>query len=95
MEYRFYIGNRGSYHNIPDNENACVGAQPSSLFDEYPINLLETKEFPHVSKSQDGFYTFDGRKAKISAPRNNKHEILKEEYINDLWIFTSLKGGIY
>ena len=98
VSFQYVVGNDGYYHNIPDNETAYHagdGAQPASWFEEYPTNLEGTKEHPHVSISPDGFYTFDGRKTNISAPRNSEGEILTEEYINDLGIFTSIKDGRY
>ena len=96
--YQYVVGNDGYYHNIPNNETAYHagdGAQRSSWFEEYPTNVSGTKEHPHVGISVDGFYTFDGKKTNISAPRNDKGEILTEGYINDLGIFTSIKKGQY
>ena len=92
------MGNDGYYHNIPNNETAYHagdGAQPASWFEEYPTNLYGAREHPHVSISPDGYYTFDGEKTNITAPTNNKGEILTEKYINDLGIFTSIKDGQY
>ena len=98
VSFQYVVGNDGYYHNIPDNETAYHagdGARPASWFEEYPTNVYGTKEKPHVSISPDGFYTFDGQKTNISAPRNDNDEILTEKYINDLGIYTSIKDGQY
>ena len=96
--YQYVVGNDGYYHNIPDNETAYHagdGAQKASWFEEYPTNIFGTKEKPHVGISTDGYYTFDGQKTNITAPTNDKGEILTEKDINDLGIFTSIKNGQY
>ena len=98
VSYQYVVGNDGYYHNIPDNETAWHagdGAQPPSWFDEYPTNVYGTREKPHVSISIDGYYTLDGKKSNISAPRNDEGEILTEKYIDDLGIYTSIKDGQY
>ena len=98
VSYQYVVGNDGYYHNIPDDETAWHagdGAQRGSWFEEYPTNVYGTKERPHVSISEDGYYTFDGQKTNITAPRNDEGEILTEKYINDLGIWTSIKNGQY
>ena len=98
VSFQYVVGNDGYYHNIPDNETAYHagdGARPASWFEEYPTNVYGTKEKPHVSISTDGYYTLDGKKTNITAPRNDKDEILTEKYINDLGIWTSIKEGQY
>ena len=95
--YQYIVGNDGYYHNIPDNETAWHagdGTRPASYFYEYPTNLFGTNEKPHVSISPDGNYTLDGQISNITAPTKNG-QILTEEYINDLGIFTSIKDGQY
>ena len=97
VSYQYIVGNDGYYHNIPDNETAWHagdGTRPASYFDEYPTNLFGTNEKPHVSISPDGNYTLDGQISNITAPTKNG-QILTEEYINDLGIFTSIKDGQY
>ena len=97
VSYQYIVGNDGYYHNIPDNETAWHagdGTSPASYFDEYPTNLFGTNEKPHVSISPDGNYTLDGQISNITAPTKNG-QILTEEYINDLGIFTSIKDGQY
>ena len=96
--YQYVVGNDGYYHNIPDNETAYHagdGARRGSWFEEYPTNVYGVNEKPHVSISTDGYYTLDGKKTNISAPRNDAGEILTERYFDDLGIFTSLKDGQY
>ena len=97
VSYQYIVGNDGYYHNIPDNETAWHagdGTSPASYFYEYPTNLFGTNEKPHVSISPDGNYTLDGQISNITAPTKNG-QILTEEYINDLGIFTSIKDGQY
>ena len=97
VSYQYIVGNDGYYHNIPDNETAWHagdGTRPASYFYEYPTNLFGTNEKPHVSISPDGNYTLDGQISNITAPTKNG-QILTEEYINDLGIFTSIKDGQY
>ena len=97
VSYQYIVGNDGYYHNIPDNETAWHagdGTRPASYFYEYPTNLFGTNEKPHVGISPDGNYTLDGQISNITAPTKNG-QILTEEYINDLGIFTSIKDGQY
>ena len=96
--FQYIVGNDGYYHNIPDDETAYHagdGAERDSWFEEYPTNVYGVKEKPYVMISTDGYYMLDGQKTNISAPRNNKGEILTTDYINDLGIYTSIKDGQY
>ena len=95
--YQYVVGNDGYYHNMPDDETAYHagdGAQEGSLFKLYETKVYGSNKKPHVSISTDGYYTIDGEKTIVVAPKKNE-EILSEKYINDLGIYTTIQDGQY
>ena len=100
ISYQYIVGNDGYYHNIPDNETAKHagdgdGTKSENWFEKYATNLYGINEKPHVGISNDGYFTFDGVRSNISAPRNSEGQILTEDHINDLGIFTARIYGRY
>ena len=71
--YQYVVGNDGIYHNIPDNEVAWH-AGDSTQFDYklYDTYVTGDNKNPDIDISDDGYYTIDGEKTVILAPRAYK-----------------------
>lgn len=68
--YQYVVGNDGIYHNIPDNEVAWHAGDTTQYdYNLYDAGVEGTNEKPDVDISLDGFYTIDGKKSAIKAPR--------------------------
>ena len=96
--FQYVVGNDGYYHNIPDDETAYHagdGRTIDSLFKEFPTGVKGDKLKPHVSISEDGYYTIEGEKTEVLAPTDSEGNILTEDYFNDLGIYTTIKDGMY
>ena len=95
--FQYVVGNDGYYHNIPDDETAYHagdGHTELSIFKIFETNVYGNNKYPKISISDDGYYTIDGKKSIIEAPKKNG-QILNEKYINDLGIYTTIKNGQY
>lgn len=102
--YQYVVGNDGVYHNIPDNEIAWH-AGDSTQYDYalYDSKVTGVNPNPVVTISDDGYYTIDGKKSIIEAPRAYKERngkvlidrIAKTEDFNSQGILCKLIDGKY
>ena len=102
--FQYVVGNDGYYHNIPDDEeahHAGDGHDERSLFGLVPTGVYINKSNKDkdnnsnntrakVEIDNEGYYTINGERAKVQAPRKND-EILTTNDINDLGIYYTLK----
>lgn len=73
--YQYVVGNDGIYHNIPDDEVAWHAGDTTKYdYNLYDAGITGTNEKPEVSVSNDGYYTIDGVKSIILAPRIYKEK---------------------
>ena len=73
--YQYVVGNDGIYHNIPDNEVAWHAGDTTQFdYNLYDAGVEGTNEKPLVDISEDGYYTIDGKKTTILAPRYYKQK---------------------
>ena len=86
--YQYVVGNDGIYHNIPDNEVAWhAGDSTQYDYKLYEAGVTGSNPKPVVSISSDGYYTIDGIKSLILAPRaykkNRNGEVVIDRLCND------------
>ena len=68
--YQYVVGNDGIYHNIPDNEVAWHAGDTTKYdYKLYEAGLTGVNPKPVVSITDDGYYSIDGAKSIILAPR--------------------------
>lgn len=71
--FQYVTGNDGIYHNIPDNEVAYhAGDGTQYSYELLDAGLVGNNPKPIVDISEDGYYTLDGKKSIILAPRAKK-----------------------
>lgn len=102
--YQYVTGNDGIYHNIPDNEVAWhAGDGTAKDYTLYVTDIEGDNPCPTITISEDGFYTIDGKKTVVPAPRAHKERngevvydrIAKTEDINEQGILCKLINGKY
>lgn len=102
--YQYVTGNDGIYHNIPDNEVAWhAGDGTAKDYTLYVTDITGNNPYPLITISEDGYYTIDGKKTLVLAPRVHKERngeviydrIAKTEDINEQGVLCKLIDGKY
>ena len=102
--YQYVVGNDGTYHQIPDNEVAWHAGDTTKFdYNLYFSGVFGTNPKPVVTIDEEGYFSIDGNKSKILAPRIYKErngEVIvdrlpKTEDINDQGVLCKLIDGKY
>lgn len=68
--YQYVVGNDGIYHNIPDDEVAWHAGDTTKYdYNLYDAGVEGSNPKPEVDVDKEGYYTIDGVKSTILAPR--------------------------
>lgn len=80
--YQYVVGNEGIFHMIPDNEIAYhAGDSTKVSYNMRPTGIKAVGE-GIIDISSDGYFTIDGEKSSIEAPKDSEGNILTKESIN-------------
>lgn len=89
--WHFSIGNDGVYQQLPTDEVAYHAGDGSRLYGLNDTGIKATSKIPPKQGiDKDGYYTLDGVKTKIQAPKGSNNEILTTAHINDYGIFMEI-----
>ena len=85
--WHFSIGNDGVYKQLPLDETAYHAGDGSLTFGLLDTGIKVTsKKKPTIAIDSQGYYTLNGERTNIEAPRGSNNQILTTAHINDYGI---------